>query len=141
MPLHTCAPPRDAEHKTMSLWVCPECGSTWEGVPWSGVFDFDRNEAVTKRLPQATLTTENELSGRLAELEREAEARAREKKEAAAAAKKAARAANAAAKAAAAGKPLKAAPAAKGKAPAAPKKKPAAKKPAPAKKSQPKKKK
>jgi len=100
----------------------------------------DRNEAVTKRLPQATLTTENELSGRLAELEREAEARAREKKEAAAAAKKAARAANAAAKAAA-GKPLKAAPAAKGKAPAAPKKKPAAKKPAPAKKSQPKKKK
>jgi len=48
MPLHTCAPPREAEHKTMSLWVCPVCGSTWEGVPWSGVFDFDRNEAVTR---------------------------------------------------------------------------------------------
>ena len=48
MPLHTCAPPRGAEHKTMSLWVCPECGSTWEGVSWSGVFDFDRNEAVTR---------------------------------------------------------------------------------------------
>ena len=48
MPLHTCAPPREAEHKTMSLWVCPECGSTWEGVPWSGVFDFDRNEVVTR---------------------------------------------------------------------------------------------
>jgi hypothetical protein len=32
----------------MSLWVCPVCGSTWEGVPWSGVFDFDRNEAVTR---------------------------------------------------------------------------------------------
>ena len=110
----------------------------------------DRLEAVQKRLPQATITTENELSGRLADLEREAEARAREKKEAAAAAKKAARAANAAAKAAAAGKPLKGAPppkaAAKAKAPVpapAPKKKPAApaKKVAPAKKAQPKKKK
>ena len=101
----------------------------------------DRVEAVQKRLPQATLTTENELSGRLGELEREAEARAREKKEAAAAAKKAARAASAAAKAAAAGKPLKAAPVAKVKAAAAPKKKPAAKKPAQVKKSQPKKKK
>ena len=75
----------------------------------------DRAEAVTKRLPQATFVTENELSARLAEMEKEAEARAREKKEAAAAAKKAARAA----KAAAAGK-LKPAPAApaKGKAPA-----------------------
>jgi len=75
----------------------------------------DRVEAVTKRLPQATILTENELSARLAEMEKEAEARAREKKEAAAAAKKAARAA----KAAAAGK-LKPAPAppAKGKAPA-----------------------
>ncbi len=75
----------------------------------------DRVEAVTKRLPQATLVTENELSTRLAEMEKEAEARAREKKEAAAAAKKAARAA----KAAAAGK-LKPAPAPppKGKAPA-----------------------
>jgi hypothetical protein len=107
----------------------------------------DRLEAVQKRLPQATITTENELSGRLAELEREAEARAREKKEAAAAAKKAARAASAAAKAAAAGKAPKAAPApskaAKAKpAPAAPKKKPAPpKKSAPAKKAQPKKKK
>jgi len=106
----------------------------------------DRVEAVQKRLPQATLATENELSGRLAQLEREAEARAREKKEAAAAAKKAARAASAAAKAAAAGKPLKPAPppakpAAKSKAAAVPKKKPAAKKAAPARKTQPKKKK
>jgi hypothetical protein len=57
----------------------------------------DRVEAVTKRLPQATIVTENELSARLAEMEKEAEARAREKKEAAAAAKKAARAAKAAA--------------------------------------------
>src|SRR6478672_8049933 len=73
----------------------------------------DRVEAVQKRLPQATLATENELSGRLAQLEREAEARAREKKEAAAAAKKAARAAKAAAKAAAAGKGKPATPAAK----------------------------
>src|SRR5215471_4405291 len=39
----------------------------------------DRVEAVTKRLPQATIVTEVELSGRLAEMEREAEAR--EKKE------------------------------------------------------------
>jgi hypothetical protein len=107
----------------------------------------DRLEAVQKRLPHATVTTEQELSGRLAEMEREAEARAREKKEAAAAAKKAARAANAAAKAAAAGKPPKPAPpaakpAAKAKpAPGAAKKKPAAKKSAPAKKAQPKKKK
>jgi hypothetical protein len=78
----------------------------------------DRVEAVTKRLPQAKLVTENELSSRLAEMEREAEARAREKKEAAAAAKKAARAA----KALAAGKlkPAPApAPAAKAKPPAA----------------------
>ncbi len=57
----------------------------------------DRVEAVTKRLPQATIVTENELSGKLTEMEREAEERAREKKEAAAAAKKAARAAKAAA--------------------------------------------
>jgi|SRR6187551_3101472 len=102
----------------------------------------DRLEAVQKRLPQATVTTEQELSGRLAEMEREAEARAREKKEAAAAAKKAARAANAAAKAAAAGKPLKpAAPPAKAPAKAKPaasagKKKPAAKKSAPPRKAQ-----
>jgi len=105
----------------------------------------DRVDAVQKRLPQATIVTEGELSGKLAEMEREAEARARQKKEAAAAAKKAARAANAAAKAAAAGKgkpavaPAKAKPAVKGKT-AAPKKKAARKSP-PAAKSQPKKKK
>jgi hypothetical protein len=108
----------------------------------------DRLEVVQKRLPHATVTTEQELSGRLSEMERQAEARAREKKEAAAAAKKAARAANAAAKAAAAGKPPKPAapakPAAKAKpAPGAAKKKPVAKKSAPssAKKAHPKKKK
>jgi len=106
----------------------------------------DRMEAVQKRLPHASIATEQELSGRLADMEREAEARAREKKEAAAAAKKAARAANAAAKAAAAGKPLKAAPPPKAPAkaktaPPAAKKKPAAKKSAPAKKALPKKKK
>jgi hypothetical protein len=64
----------------------------------------DRLETVQKRLPHAGIVTENELSGRLAEMEREAEARAREKKEAAAAAKKAARAAARASAAAAAGK-------------------------------------
>jgi hypothetical protein len=107
----------------------------------------DRREAVSKRLPQAAIVTENDLSGRLAQMEREAEERARQKKEAAAAAKKAARAAGAAAKAAAAGKgkppaaPPKAKAGAKPKAAApAPKKKPASK-PAAAKKSQPKKKK
>lgn len=49
MPLHTCAPPRgDDAPRTMSLWVCPDCGATWEAVPWKGVFDFDRDEAVTR---------------------------------------------------------------------------------------------
>jgi hypothetical protein len=106
----------------------------------------DRVEAVGKRLPKATIVTEGELSGKLGEMEREAEARARQKKEAAAAAKKAARAANAAAKAAAAGKlkpvapPAKAKPPAKVKAAAPAKKKPA-RKSAPARKPQPKKKK
>ena len=41
----------------------------------------DRLEAVQKRLPQATPVTENELSARLAQMEQEAEARARQKKE------------------------------------------------------------
>jgi hypothetical protein len=105
----------------------------------------DRQEAVSKRLPQATILTENELSGKLAQMEREAEERARQKKEAAAAAKKAARAASAAARAAAAGKAKPGAPkpkpAAKGKAAAPAAKKKPARKPSPAKKSQPKKKK
>ncbi len=104
----------------------------------------DRLEAVQKRLPQATVVTENELSARLAQMEQEAEARARQKKEAAAAAKKAARAAAKggvpvkgkpapAAKAKPAARPAKAAPAAK--------KKPAKKPAPPARKPQPKKKK
>jgi hypothetical protein len=107
----------------------------------------DRQEAVSKRLPQATILTETELSGRLAQMEREAEERARQKKEAAAAAKKAARAAGAAARAAAAGKgkpvvaPAKPKAAVKAKAPAPASKKKPAKKPAAAKKPQPKKKK
>jgi hypothetical protein len=108
----------------------------------------DRREAVEKRLPKATFVTETELSGKLAEMEREAEARARLKKEAAAAAKKAARAAGAAAKAAAAGKgkpvppPAIWKPAARSKpAPPPPKKKPAKKPAAPARKAHHKKKK
>jgi len=48
MPLHTCAPPRGREPKTMSLWICPACEATWEAVPRNGVFDFDRDEAVTR---------------------------------------------------------------------------------------------
>lgn len=107
----------------------------------------DRLEAVQKRLPNATVVTENELSGRLAQMEREAAARALEKKEAAALAKKAARAAKALA--AGKGKPpvpiVKAKPAPKAPppkpkpAPVASKKKPARK--AVARKPQPKKKK
>jgi hypothetical protein len=103
----------------------------------------DRMEAVQKRLPQAAVVTENELSSRLAQLEQEAAARARQKKEAAAAAKKAARAAARAnspdkgkgAPAAKTPKPPKAA-----KAAAPPKKKPA-KKPARPSKTRPRKKK
>jgi hypothetical protein len=109
----------------------------------------DRQEAVSKRLPQATILTETELTGRLAQMEREAEERARQKKEAAAAAKKAARAAGAAARAAAAGKGKPPAAPAKAKAPAKTKpvtaaapsaKKKPVRKPA-ARKSQPRKKK
>jgi hypothetical protein len=119
----------------------------------------DRLENAQKRLPNATVVTESELSARLAQMEQEAEARARQKKEAAAQAKKAARAAARAAAGLGAekGKPApapakaKAAakPAAKPAAKAAPKaahapapKKKAAKKPAaPARKPQPRKKK
>jgi len=104
----------------------------------------DRMEAVQKRLPQAAVVTENELSTRLAQLEQEAATRARQKKEAAAAAKKAARAAaraNAADKGKGVGVPAaKVKPVAKEKPAPAPKKK-AAKKPAPSSKSRPKKKK
>jgi hypothetical protein len=29
--------------------LCPECGSVWEAAPeGSGIFDFDRNQAVTR---------------------------------------------------------------------------------------------
>jgi hypothetical protein len=106
----------------------------------------DRAEAVGKRLPKATIVTEGELSGRLAEMERDAETRARQKKEAAAAAKKAARAATAAAKAAAAGKlkpaatPARAKPAAKTK-PVSAAKKTSARRSSTPRKNQPRKKK
>jgi DnaK suppressor protein len=119
----------------------------------------DRLEGAQKRLPNATIVTESELSARLAQMEQEAEARARQKKEAAAQAKKAARAAARAAaglgaekgkpapapaKAKAAAKPV-AKPAAKAAPKAAhapaPKKKAAKKPAAPARKPQPRKKK
>jgi len=49
MPVHTCRPPRDAEPKAQSLWLCPECGSVWEAAPEdTGIFDFDRNDVVTR---------------------------------------------------------------------------------------------
>jgi hypothetical protein len=57
----------------------------------------DRLEIVRKRLPQAAIVTEPELADRLADLEREAQARALEKKEAAAEARRTAAAAKKAA--------------------------------------------
>jgi len=51
----------------------------------------DKLEAVAKRLPQGHRITEHELSGRLAGIEKEAEMRARQKKEAAAEARRQAR--------------------------------------------------
>jgi hypothetical protein len=63
----------------------------------------DRLEMVQKRLPQAAIVTEPELAERIGVMEREAVARALEKKEAAAQARRAARAAKQAAKKAAAG--------------------------------------
>jgi hypothetical protein len=83
----------------------------------------DRLDVVRKRLPQAAIVTEPELSERLAVIEREAQKRALEKKEAAAEARRTASAARQAAKKAAAGpvKPAKAAK--KAKPPAPPKKK------------------
>jgi hypothetical protein len=96
----------------------------------------DRLEIVRKRLPQAAIVTEPELADRLADLEREAQARALEKKEAAAEARRTAAAAKQAAKKAAAvaakppAKKTKAAKAAKGggRKKAAPRKKASSKK-------------
>ena len=78
----------------------------------------DRLDVVRKRLPQAAIVTEPELAERLAAIEREAQARALDKKEAAAVARRTALAARQAARKAAAGpakpgKPAKAAKAAK----------------------------
>ncbi|HKA36782.1 MAG TPA: hypothetical protein VKH43_08170 [Thermoanaerobaculia bacterium] len=96
----------------------------------------DRLDAVAKRLPQALVVSDQELSVRVTHAEREAQERARQKKEAAAAARKSARAkagaAEKAASGAAAGKSRpapKAAPkaAAKPKKPAAGARKPASK--------------
>jgi hypothetical protein len=95
----------------------------------------DRMDAVRKRLSQASIVTESELAERLGVMEREALARALEKKEAAAVARRTASAAKKAAKKLAAG-PTKA-PARKEPPRAAT---PAKKKPAPpAKKAPPKK--
>jgi hypothetical protein len=88
----------------------------------------DRVEMVQKRLPQAAIVTEPELAERIGVMEREAVARALEKKEAAAQARRAASAAKQAAKKAAAGGKPVAAPAAK----AVSKKTKAASKPEPA---------
>lgn len=89
----------------------------------------DRLDVVRKRLPQASIVTEPELSERLAVMEREAQKRALEKKEAAAVARRTASAARQAAKKAAGGTPKLVAKAAKppkkAKPPASPKRKPA----------------
>lgn len=70
----------------------------------------DRLDLVRKRLPQAAIVTEPELAERLAEMERVAQARALEKKEAAAVARRASQAARQAARKAVAGAvPVKAA--------------------------------
>jgi hypothetical protein len=87
----------------------------------------DRLDIVKKRLPNAALVTEQELSGKLAELERLALEKARQKKEAAAEARKIARAKAAKAAGVAVGK---AAPPPKAKKPAPVPKAPARKKPA-----------
>jgi outer membrane biosynthesis protein TonB len=84
----------------------------------------DRLEAVRKRLPQAALVREDELSERLARAEKEAAQRALEKKEAAAAARKLAREKKKAEQ------PQAVKPVAKPKKPAAPPKKTAHKRPA-----------
>lgn len=96
----------------------------------------DRLDVVRKRLSQAFIVTESELAERLAVMEREALARALEKKEAAAVARRTAQAAKKAAKKLAAG-PAPKVPARKPppRATAATKKKPSA----PAKKAPPKK--
>jgi len=87
----------------------------------------DRLDQVRKRLPHASIVTEPELSARLAVMEREAQKRALEKKEAAAEARRTASAARQAAKKAAAGPQKPAAksakPPKKAKPPAPPKKK------------------
>ncbi len=106
----------------------------------------DRLDAVRKRLSQASIVTESALAERLAVMEREALARALEKKEAAAVARRTAQAAKKAAKKLAAGpaqvpaarKPAPHAPVAAKKTPAAPAKKAPPRKSAP-KKSAPKK--
>jgi hypothetical protein len=102
----------------------------------------DRSDIVRRRLPQSPVVTETELVGLLAAAEREAVARALEKKEAAAQARKAARA-----RKAEEARPAAAAPAKGGKAPAAKAKRPPEKSkpkpkkaPAPKKRTAPKKK-
>jgi len=98
----------------------------------------DRLDLLRKRLPQALLVSESELAEQLTEIEREAEERARQKKEAAAEARKLARAKSAKAAAAAAAANAPAPASAKRPAPAkTPPKK--ARRPTPSRKPAPKK--
>ena len=94
----------------------------------------DRLDAVRKRLSQASIVTEAELAERLAVMERDALARALEKKEAAAVARRTASAAKKAAKKLAAG-PVKAPARKEAPRATAVKKKPASPAKAPAKKA------
>ncbi len=43
---HTCSLPEDPSPQ--SLFVCPECGATWEAAVQNGIFDFEI-QAVTTR--------------------------------------------------------------------------------------------
>ena len=92
----------------------------------------DRVDIVAKRLPQATRVTDQELAVRVAEAEKQAQERARQKKEAAAAAHKTARARVSGEKAAGAARPP--APAKESKAAVKPAARPATKPAARAKK-------
>ncbi|MFM8944607.1 MAG: hypothetical protein ACKOI0_05125 [Actinomycetota bacterium] len=41
---HTCTLPETASPQ--SLYVCPECGATWEAALQNGIFDFEIQAAT-----------------------------------------------------------------------------------------------
>ncbi|HZD80682.1 MAG TPA: hypothetical protein VE646_11675 [Actinomycetota bacterium] len=47
--MHSCAPPKDADPRAQTLWVCAGCGSVWEAAPeQGGIFDFERDDVVAR---------------------------------------------------------------------------------------------